>query len=89
MKYCLSGRQPLSALKQADEIKMKYEDRERAIDYIQAFPEKTIIIEVPKDIEEIEWKLLDAYNENCSYVIQYIVWATPIGHRCSVDFFRL
>lgn len=69
MKYCISGRQPLSTLKEADEIKMKYEDRERAIDYIQAFPEKTIIITIPKDIEDIEWKLLDVYNESCTLVL--------------------
>lgn len=68
MKYCISGRQPLSTLKKADEIKMKYEDRERAIDYIKDFPEKTIIIEIPSDVD-IEWKLLDAYNQEATLIL--------------------
>lgn len=93
MKYCLSGRQPLSALRQADEIKMKYQDRERAIDYIKDMPNKTIIIDIPKDVGEIEWKLLDAYNQEgnlilCLYDLKHIseclehkvkyYWAYPI-----------
>lgn len=61
MKYCLSGRQPLSALRQADEIKMKFQDIDRIIDYIKDFPDKTIIYEIPKDVLNVDWKLLETY----------------------------
>ena len=69
MRYCVSGRQLPSILKQADEIKMKYEDRERIIDYIQMFPDKTIILEIPKGINEIEWKLLDVYAQSIELIL--------------------
>ena len=69
MKYCLSGRQPLSALRQADEIKMKFEDIDRIIDYIKEFPDKTIIYEIPKDIINVDWKLLETYSQMVTLVI--------------------
>lgn len=93
MKYCVSGRQAPSVIKLADEIKMKYVDRERAIDYIKDYPDKTIIIEIPKDVTDIDWKLLDAYNKEvtlilCLYNLRHIAeciehnmkyyWAYPI-----------
>ena len=93
MKYCVSGRQAISVLKNADEIKMKYEDRERTIDYIKAFPDKTFIIEIPKYVLSIDWTLLDAFNSEatiilCLYNLQHIqeciehnmkyYWAYPI-----------
>lgn len=60
MKYTLSGRQPLSALRKADEIKMKYKDRERLMDYVKELPDKTFIIEVPKEELELDMNLFDA-----------------------------
>lgn len=69
MKYCLSGRQPLSALRQADEIKMQFEDIERIIDYIKEFPDKTIIYEIPKNVIDVDWKLLEAYAQDITLVV--------------------
>lgn len=93
MKYCMSGRHSTVALREADEIKMKYVDKERAIDFIKEYPEKTIIIEIPKDIDVIDWTLLDAYNDAatiilCLYDLRHVnecvehnmkfYWAYPI-----------
>ena len=69
MRYCLSGRQPMSALRQADEIKMKYEDIDRIIDYIQEFPDKVIIYEIPKDTINVDWTLLERYSQSVTLVI--------------------
>lgn len=69
MKYCLSGRQPLSALRKADEIKMKFEDIERIIDYIQDLSGKTIIYEIPKNIIDVDWKLLEMYAAQTDMMI--------------------
>ena len=65
MKYCLSGRQSKSVLKEADEIKMRYSDIDRLIDYIKEFPNKIYIIDIPYTITEqdINWKLFAAYAE--------------------------
>lgn len=69
MKYCVSGRQPLSTLRQADEIKMKFEDIDRIIDYIKDFPEKTIIYQIPKNTVNVDWKLLEAYATQITLVV--------------------
>ena len=69
MKYCLSGRQPLSALRQADEIKMKFQDIDRIIDYIKDFPDKTIIYEIPKDTINVDWKLLETYASQARVLV--------------------
>lgn len=88
MKYCVSGRQPLSILRQADEIKMKYADRDRAIDYIKEFPDKTIIIEIPKDVEDIDWKLLEAYNQEITLVLcLYDLRLVPDCLRRNIKFY--
>jgi hypothetical protein len=64
----MSGRQPLSALRQADEIKMKFEDIDRIIDYIKEFPDKTIIYEIPKDTINVDWQLLEIYSKEVTLV---------------------
>lgn len=50
MKYCLSGRQPLSVLKKCDEIKVEYCDKDKIIDYLEPLFDKTIILDVPSDV---------------------------------------
>jgi hypothetical protein len=57
MKYCLSCRQPNAVLKEVDEIKILYNDQNRILDFIndEDFKNKTFIIEIPKDITDIDW----------------------------------
>lgn len=69
MKYCLSGRQPISVLKKCDEIKMRYEDRERIIDYIEVLPDKTIILEIPREVRDINWQLYEMYAEKINFIL--------------------
>jgi hypothetical protein len=61
MRYCVSGRQPYSVLKKADEIKVNYIDRERIFDFVENIPNKTIILDVPGD--EAEWETWAMYGE--------------------------
>jgi hypothetical protein len=69
MKYCISGRQPMSTLRKADEIKMIYNDIERIIDYIVAFPDKTIIIDIPKNLLTVDWELLVKYSQGIDLIL--------------------
>ena len=71
MKYAVSGRQPKSLLKQVDEIKMMYQDREKLIDYVEELNDKTFILEIPKEImsESIEWDLYKAYSEKVNFIL--------------------
>ena len=61
MRFCVNGRQPFSVIKKADEIKFQYSDRDRIMDLVEKFPEKTIILEVPGD--EAEWPTWHMYKE--------------------------
>ena len=45
MKYCLSARQQDSLLKKADEIKIELRDFRAIPEYIEKFPDKTLILE--------------------------------------------
>ena len=60
MRFCINGRQPLSIIKMADEIKFSYNDRDKIFDLIEQCPEKTIILESGN---ENNWKNLQMYNE--------------------------
>ena len=64
MRYCVSGKQPYSILRKADEIKVAYGDKDRILDFIEEIPEKTIILDVPGD--EADWRLWDVYKEKFS-----------------------
>lgn len=61
MRYCVSGRQPYSVIKKADEIKFQYNDRDRILDLVERFPDKTIILDVPG--AEENWELWKMYHE--------------------------
>lgn len=58
--FCVNGRQPLSVIALADEIKFSYQDRDKIFDLIDICPEKTIILESGN---ETNWKTLQMYNE--------------------------
>ena len=64
MKYCLSGRQPDKILKNADEIKIEVRDHRAIPDYIEKFPDKTLILELENDLpEHFDWELIVVYSE--------------------------
>lgn len=66
MKYCLSSRQTKEYLKKADEIKVKYRDRDIIYDFSQDYEGKTIILEFPLDRNIIiDWKEIEKYNTVC------------------------
>ena len=61
MRFCVSGRQSYSVIKNADEIKFEYNDKNKIIDMIEDYSEKTIILDVPKDEED--WNTWQLYTE--------------------------
>ena len=61
MRYCVSGRQPYSILKRADEIKVQYNDKDRIMDFVEKIPDKVIILDVPGD--ESEWATWTMYSD--------------------------
>lgn len=57
MKYCLSARQPDSVLKKADEIKIELRDFKAIPEYIEKFPDKTLILEFVNVLpEDFNWE---------------------------------
>lgn len=70
MKYCISGRQPKSVLKQADQIKMNYVDRDKLIDYIEELPDKEFILCVPKEVTELNWELIKAHAGKVRFTLR-------------------
>lgn len=71
MKYCVSSRQPKSFLAQADEIKIPYADKDRLIDYVKEFKDKTIILTIPKEVHnhDLNWDLFRAYSEEVDFIL--------------------
>ena len=63
MKYCVSGRQPYSVLKQADEVRVAYVDKDRIMDFVEQIPDKRIILELDSQIAPIEEKVWAMYQE--------------------------
>lgn len=61
MRYCVSGRQPYSVLKKADEIKVAYVDRDRIMDFVEKINDKVIILEVSNG--PAEWDTWQMYSE--------------------------
>lgn len=64
MKYCLSARQPDSLLKKIDEIKIELRDFRAIPDYIEKFPDKTLILELENTLpEDFNWEVIAAYSQ--------------------------
>ena len=60
MKYCLSSRQETSYLQQADEISVMYKDVNIIFDFIDKYPDKTIVLKIPRD-SEIDWEMIKSF----------------------------
>lgn len=69
MKYCVSGRQPYSVLKKADEVKVQYKDRERILDFVEKIPDKTVILDIPVQETQLPWETLLMYKEKLDFVL--------------------
>lgn len=63
MQYCVSGRQPYSVMKKADQIKVRWEDRDRIIDFVEKLPDKVIILEVKAVPEAKDFETWKMYTE--------------------------
>lgn len=71
MKYALSSRQTDEYLKLADEIRVQYRDREIIHDFIDKYPDKTIILEIPFFVEEnkIDFQEIETFNKLLKHFI--------------------
>ena len=64
MKYCLSARQQDIILKKADEIKIELRDLRAIPEYIEKFPDKTLILEFVNELpEDFDWEVIHAYSD--------------------------
>lgn len=68
MKYCASGRQPISILKKVDEIRVRYEDKDQILDFIENLSNKTVILEIPRG-EQVNWELYKAYSNKIDFIL--------------------
>ena len=71
MKYCVSGRQPISVLKSADEIRIEYKDKEILYKYMEELQDKTYILEIPKDLEFIDWNEIKMFSEKIDLIVSF------------------
>ena len=64
MKYCLSARQSKEFLNKADEIKIEVRDYKAIIDYIENYPNKTLILELEHELpEKFSWNTIEMYSK--------------------------
>lgn len=61
MKFCLTNDVQKSVLEKADEIKVSYYYRNKVLDLIEQYPDKTIILDTDTE-GTIEWHLLKELN---------------------------
>lgn len=70
MKYCLSNQHPNSVLNKADEIKVAYKDINSLIEYIDAMPNKTYILEIPEaESFKFDIELCKAYADKVDFIL--------------------
>lgn len=86
MKVCLSSQCRPEYLAKADEIKIKYKDLNKLIDYIDRYPNATFILytrDIPEDTE-ITWDEIERCNKLCRG--NFIFAATTIQqiHECNL-----
>ena len=63
MKFCLSSKQAPEYLIKSDEIKIPYKDKNKIIDFVEKYPEKTIILDLKGYNGLIEWDDIKRYNK--------------------------
>ena len=69
MKYCVSGRHQYPTLRKADEIKVRYEDRNRIMDFVEEIPDKTILLVMPNFEPDYDtWHMYDEKFEGGFYI---------------------
>lgn len=71
MKVCLKGNQTREYLQKADEILISIYDMDRIPKLFENYPAINVIITLPHEAEniDIDWKMLDAYNQMFNYRI--------------------
>ena len=64
MKFCLSNRQPIDILKKADEIKIEMRDFRAIPEYLEKYPNKTLILEMENNIpSDFNWDIIKKYSD--------------------------
>jgi hypothetical protein len=85
VKYCLSARQPDNILKKADEIKIELRDFRAIPEYIEKFPNKTLILEFVNEIpNDFDWDLMQVYSEKMNGNFICALSDLTIAPECSL-----
>lgn len=48
---------------------MEYVDKDKIIDYLETLSDKTIILDVPSDVDTLNWSLLQVYAEKVNFML--------------------
>lgn len=59
MKYSISSRQEKAYIEKVDEIRVEYRDRNIIYDFIEQYPDKTIMLKVPR--EDVDWEEIEVF----------------------------
>lgn len=60
MKYSISSRQEKKYIEAADEIIVNYRDRDIIFDYVEKYPEKTVILKIPRETE-VDYDMIKSF----------------------------
>lgn len=61
----------MSVLKKADEIRIDFKDKEILYKYMEELPDKTYILEIPGDLEFIDWNELKMFSEKVDLILSF------------------
>lgn len=84
MKVCLNSQCRHEYLAKVDEIKIRYKDLNKFIDYIDEYPNATIILytrNIPEDTE-IDWNEIERYNKLCKGNFIFAATTAQQIHEC-------
>ena len=69
---------------------MAYHDKDKIIDYIEEFTDKTFILEIPKNIsaDDIEWDIYKSYAEKVNFILcLHDLNLVNICHKHNIKFY--
>ena len=67
MNVCLNSHQSIEYLKKANELKILYKDRHKIIDFVENYPDKTIILDIKGYDGIISWDDIKRYKKRLQF----------------------
>jgi len=70
MKYCTTQFHTDSFLKDIDEIRVAWKDKEGLFDLVEKFPKKTFIVHVPLEATDINWSYFEVFTGKANIIME-------------------